>query len=187
MSDCLRGHFLVATQGLKDSNFFKTVVLIIEHGEEGAMGLIVNRPSSMTIHSVLSQHFDIPETDDVAYVGGPVEPRALFIMHGSGELEDEAPIVPGLYCGSSTEAFESVVRAYANNEPGSSFRVFLGCSGWSPNQLEGEIARGDWHVMPARSELVLAEDPYNVWDECIRQIQISNRILPHTVRNPDWN
>ena len=187
MPSCLRGRFLVAAKGLADPNFFKTVVLIVEHNEQGAMGLVVNRPSSVTVQNALSQYFEIPSTDDVVYVGGPVEPSALFILHDAEEMESECPIVPGLYCGSSEDVFEDVVRAYAHSEPCSSFRIFSGCAGWAPHQVEGEIARGDWHIMPASADLVLQDDSYEVWDKCLRKIQIANRIMPHTVRNPEWN
>jgi putative transcriptional regulator len=190
MPDCLRGRFLVSARGLTDPNFFKTVVLIVEHNDHGTMGLVVNRPSSVSVHNALSQYFEIPSTEEVVYVGGPVEPSALFILHDAEEMECECPIVPGLFCGSSEDVFEDVVRAYAHktdDQQSSSFRIFSGCAGWAPHQAEGEIARGDWHIMPASADLVLHDDSYELWDKCNRKIQIANRILPHTVRNPEWN
>lgn len=187
MSECLRGRFLVAAKGMADCNFFKTVILIVEHNEEGAMGLVVNRPSSVSVHNVLSQYFEIPETEDFVFVGGPVEPSALFILHDAEELETECPVVPGLYCGSNENVFEEVVEAYANEDDCTSFRIFSGCAGWSPQQLEGEISRGDWHIMPASADMVLHDNCYEIWDQCFRKIQIAKRILPHTDTNPEWN
>ncbi|MEZ6064414.1 MAG: YqgE/AlgH family protein [Planctomycetaceae bacterium] len=100
--DSLKGCFLVAGCRLRDPNFFKTAVLIIEHGVEGAMGLVVNRPSSISVSNALSGTIDLPEHGELVHVGGPVEPNALFILHSAGELDSaEQPVLPGLYVASS--------------------------------------------------------------------------------------
>ena len=114
MSDSLRGQFLIAGYRLRDSNFFKTAVLIVEHNAQGAMGVIVNRPSDETVTETLAGHFDLPETGDVVYQGGPVEPAALFIVHDGGiDQPDEPEIVPGIFVASSAETFERIVRGAA--------------------------------------------------------------------------
>src|SRR5438132_1387425 len=111
MSDSLRGQFLVSARHLRDPNFHKTVVLLVEHADTGAMGLVVNRPSGVSVAQALSQHFELPETEDVVFVGGPVEDSALFMLHNAGDLDAaELPVIPGLYVGSSAEVFEDVVR-----------------------------------------------------------------------------
>ncbi|MCA9112826.1 MAG: YqgE/AlgH family protein, partial [Planctomycetaceae bacterium] len=111
MVDSLRGHFLIAGPRLRDTNFFKSVVLIFEHNDEGAMGVVINRPSSICVAHALGAHFKLPQTDDVVYVGGPVEPNALFIVHGTDELsEGETPILPGLYIGTNADVFRDVVE-----------------------------------------------------------------------------
>lgn len=188
MSHSLRGQFLIAARQLNDPNFFKTVVLIIEHDSDGAMGLVVNRPSTITVSNALSHHFDLSESAEMVHVGGPVDPAALFILHNSDELECcEQAIAPGVFAGSSSEIFEDVVRGVQNDHPGLTFRVFCGCAGWGPGQLEAEIARGDWLTLPAWSDATFHEDPYEVWDLCLAQVFRANRILPHTVQNPEWN
>ncbi|MEX0718792.1 MAG: YqgE/AlgH family protein [Planctomycetaceae bacterium] len=186
--DSLRGRFLIAGKRLKDPNFYKTVVLLVEHGSEGAMGLVVNRPSSITVAHALSEHFDLPATDDVVYLGGPVEPSALFILHDAEFVEsDEPPVVPGLYVGSSADAFERVVRSATQAESAANFRIYSGCAGWAPGQLEGELERGDWHVLPACSELTLCSDPYETWDQLLHKVHEAHRILPDTPPHPEWN
>ena len=136
----LCGQFLIAGKQLRDSNFFKTVVLIVEHGVQGTMGLVLNRPSSVTIAHALSEHFNLPETDDLVYVGGPVEPAALFILHNAEHLnEEQSPISSGLYLGSSANVFESVVRSAVENDAGLNFRIFSGCAGCSPGQRDAEL------------------------------------------------
>ena len=153
------------------------------------MGLVVNRPSSVTVAHALSEHFHLPETDDVVFVGGPVEPAALFVLHNAPELdESERPVVPGVYVGSSAEAFENVVRSAADGEePGAQFRIFSGCAGWGPGQLEGELARGDWHVVPATAESLFDCCPYEMWDAQLRRFRECNRLVPQLVKNPEWN
>lgn len=187
MNRSYRGHFLVAGKHLRDSNFYKTVVLMVEHGPDGAMGLVTNRPSSVTVAHALSGHFNLPETDDVVFVGGPVEPSALFILHNGADLDEtESPVMPGVFLGSSAEIFEEVVRA-ATTGGDVKFRIFSGCAGWAPGQLESEIARGDWYVLPASAELLCHEDPYDLYDLMLQRVYVANRLLPHMVKNPEWN
>ena len=189
MSKSLRGQCLVAAKSLRDPNFHKTVVLLLEHGEEGATGLIVNRPSSIKVAHALAGHFNLPEMDDVIFVGGPVEPSALLMLHNAEAYSgtDSSP-VPGLYIGGSAECFEEVLR-----EGGSSgtdrphFRIFSGYSGWGPEQLEGEIARGDWLLHPGCCEMLFRVDPYEVYDLVLQKVFEANRLLPHDAKNPQWN
>jgi len=188
MPESLRGHCLIAAKKLRDHNFYKTVVLMVEHGSEGAMGLVVNRPSSVTVAHALSEHFKLPETDDLVFVGGPVEPSALFILHNSPELDhSESPVIPGVFVGSSPDIFEQIVRSSAEGNPDLQFRIYSGCAGWAPGQLEGEIARGDWHSHPAVVEAVFGDDPYAVWDAMMAKVYESHRILQQPPGNPEWN
>ncbi len=188
MAESLRGKFLIAGCKLRDPNFFKTVVLIIEHGEDGAMGLVVNRPSSITVSNALAGQFSLPETGEPVYVGGPVEPAALFILHSCEDFDpDEEAIVPGLYVASSADVFSDVVKSSAMGESDCQFRIFSGCAGWAPQQLEGELARGDWFVAPATSETVFYVDPYGLWDTLLDQVYRANRLLPVECEHPEWN
>lgn len=188
MPKSLQGHFLISGKRLQDPNFCRSVVLMVQHDEDGAMGLIVNRPSSVSVAHALSEHFNLPETEDLVYVGDPVEPAALFILHNAGELDQsEAPVIPGVYVGSSAEVFETVVRQAAQCAGDLRFRIYSGCAGWAPGQLESELARGDWYIIPATADLVLHDDPYQVWDEAMKRVYKANRVLPQTCEHPEWN
>jgi putative transcriptional regulator len=188
MSGGHRGQFLVAANHLRDPNFYRSVVLILEHNSEGAMGLVVNRPSSVSVEKALSEHLDTGACETPVYVGGPVEGSALFIMHNCLSLgQHDQEIVTGLFLAGSHESFESVVRDGMQPENGVHFRVFCGYAGWGAGQLESEIGRGDWHLLPADGETVLEQDPYGAWDVCVRRLHRANRLLPHNVRNPEWN
>ncbi len=189
MSESLRGQYLIAGRGLRDSNFFKTAVLMVEHGPQGAMGLVVNRPSSVTVAHALSEHFKLPETEDLVFVGGPVEPSSLFIVHNTEDLdENEPPVVPGVYVGSSPDVFERVVSSSTQGNPDLHFRIFCGCAGWGPNQLEGELERGDWYLHPAARETVFHENPYEVWELLLKSLSSANAFLPESrPERPEWN
>lgn len=186
-SQSLQGKLLVAACHLRDPNFYKTAVLIVEHGEGGAMGLVINRPTSISVTRALSEHFELPERGELVYYGGPVEPAALFVIHNAGDIDNDSPIIPGLYVGSSAEAFEKVVRSAAKPDGKLRFRIYSGCAGWAPKQLENELAQGDWFVLPATAETVFAEDPYRVYDTLIHQIRKSQRIVRSAVEDPEMN
>ena len=189
MTESLRGRFLISAKRLRDDNFYKTVVLLLEHGEHGAMGLVINRPSSIKVSHALGGHFDLPETDDVVFGGGPVEPSALVILHDDSAFEESGPpVLPGLYVGGSPDAFEQVIaEAAASDNMKHSFRVFSGYSGWGPGQLEGEIARGDWLSIPACRELVFHEDPYAIYEVLLQKFYEANSIVPFRVKDPALN
>lgn len=189
MTESLRGQFLIAAKRLRDDNFYKTVVLLLEHGDQGAMGLVINRPSSVRVSHALSGHFNLPDTEDVVFCGGPVEPSALVILHDDMNFQDEGPsVLPGLFVGGSPDAFERVINdASACDSLKHSFRVMSGYSGWGAGQLESEIARGDWLVHPASRELTFYEDPYSLYDVLLQKFYEANHILDHRVKDPTAN
>lgn len=188
MASSYRGQFLIAAPHLKDPNFYKSVVVIVEHGEHGAMGLVINRPSSVLVSNALSKHFDLPETGDLVFCGGPVEPLALFILHNAEDLCGKDPAVAsGLFIGSSGDVFEEVVRRGAESMANLKFRVYSGCAGWSKGQLEGEISRGDWYLLPACREAIYHDDPYLVYDLMLREVHAAHRLLPDAAGDPKWN
>ncbi|HET6423894.1 MAG TPA: YqgE/AlgH family protein [Planctomycetaceae bacterium] len=188
MTKSLSGHCLIASKQLRDPNFYKSAVLIIEHGSHGAMGLVINRPSSVLVQHALAQFFDLHSIQQPVYVGGPVEPRALLVLHNRSELAaPERPIVPGVYIGNSENAFKEVMRRASEGEQDLKFRIFSGCAGWAPDQLEGELARGDWHTAPACRDIVFHEDPYEVYDAVLKRVHEAHRVIPQSCPNPTWN
>lgn len=185
----LQGHFLVAAHHLKDPNFFRTVVLLLEHNDDGAMGLVINRPSAMTIRKALTQSGDVNDADAPMFIGGPVETTSLFILHNCTSLaSQDREVAPGVFLSGSETSFDTVVRTppEVSKQP-PRFRLLSGYAGWGPDQLESELARGDWYTLPADGALVLEDDPYGIWEICIRRIQRTMRIIRQEVRNPEWN
>lgn len=188
MSQSLRGRCLVSALHLRDPNFFKTIVLMIEHGDHGAMGLVINRPSTIAVSNALVKHFELPDADDLVYIGGPVEPAALLVLHNAEDLAgEEREILPGVFIGSSPESFEEVVRRIAIQDEGLKYRIYSGCAGWAPGQLEQELARGDWHVVTPSYQAPFDDDPYGLYPRLLQQVFEEHRLLPQDPNNAHLN
>ena len=186
MDQSLRGNYLIAGRHLQDPNFYRAVVLIVEHNESGSMGFVLNRPTDVEIRKALSEHFSVPEAADPVYFGGPVEPSALFLIHDdAGQSEEELPVVPGLFLGANADTFEAIVTTAA--EAGTHYRVFSGCAGWGPEQLESELARGDWYLAPADPEAIFHGDPYEQWDTLIERVAPRHPLFKKSAVDFRWN
>ena len=180
MNESLRGQYLVSARHLKDPNFLHSVVLLVEHTDSGAMGLVLNRPTNVEVRQALAGHFELPEADDPVFFGGPVEPAALFLLHDAAvQAGGELPVMPGLFVGANAEVFERVVTTAAAT--GTRYKVFSGCAGWGGGQLEGELSRGDWHLLPADTDAVFHDDPYNQWESLINTVAGHHPLFPKAV------
>ena len=155
MADSLRGSLLIATPQLLDPNFRRTVVLVSEHNEEGAMGVILNRPSGMTVSDAAPELEPIVGAGAAIYAGGPVQPTAGVVL---AEVEHaEEPIFAEVVMLPDIDELADVAGEADR------LRVFAGYAGWGPGQLDEELERDDWIVEPARPEDVFSEDPDALW------------------------
>ena len=187
MEESLQGHFLIATPPLRDPHFHKAVVLIVEHNLDGAMGMIVNRPSGVTIADALSDHFDVSHLDDPVFIGGPVEQQGLLILHNSSEIDPRAEsVIPGVYISNSPTAFENILLNSDHNSQ-FRFRIYLGCAGWGPGQLESELSRCDWNTFQATTDVVFDDNPYGLWNEILRKSNKQHYLFPFDTETPEWN
>ena len=162
--DSLQGKLLIAAPRLADPNFFHTVILMVQHSEEGAVGLVLNRPMSIPIQKVWAQV--APTTscliEGFVYQGGPCE-GPLMVAHASGEASD-LQVIPGVHFTTDRETIEDLVEA--GKEP---TRFFLGYAGWSPGQLEEEIETSSWLMLDAEPQHVF--EPYDdLWQALHRQV-----------------
>lgn len=154
----LKGHLLVATTELIDSNFMQTVILLFEHTDEGAAGVVLNRPIEASVTDIADQVFDTPfEWDKPIHLGGPV-PGPLMILHQEPELADQE-VLPGIY--STIEATKVQEALRQRLEP--SF-IVANYAGWGPGQLEVEISENSWAIRPASFELLFESDALTLWD-----------------------
>ncbi len=171
--DLDKGKFLVAGRELRDPNFRESVVLLLEYGEQGTLGLIINRPLDLPLSSVLKDIEGLDRRTDSVYFGGPVAGNQLLLLLRSGrQSRNVHQIIDGLHVSADLNVLKSLIE-----EGKEDFRVYAGSAGWAPGQLEAEMARGDWHILPANPLHVFSKEPSSIWSELIRrsEIQVARR------------
>ena len=162
--------FLVAVPQMGDPNFQRSVVLMLEHGEGGAMGIIVNRPTTLKLTAVAEGHgFEIAEGYEkaIVFVGGPVEPERGFVLHDRAEVPEAVPLFDDLYVSGSLESLEILLKGSPDH-----FRLCLGYAGWGPGQLEKELREGTWITASPSSRHVLGTPARQAWDTVLREMGI---------------
>ena len=157
------GLFLIATPTLTDPNFSQTVVLIIEHGADGTLGLIVNRPTPVRLAEAMPSVAVLKGTSYVVYWGGPVEPNGVMLLYrlanGSSQMRE---VLTEVYVGGQLDTVE---RMITEPKPRETFRAYAGYAGWAPGQLEAEMVFGSWALMEASAEHIFDKDPDQLWQE----------------------
>ncbi len=155
--DVLIGKLLIAIPDLGDPNFYRSVVLILMHGDEGATGLILNRRSNATIRSVWDQVSDLDcECEQFVQIGGPIE-GPLMALHTSLAVA-ERQILPGVFLTMNRDHLNQLVSQSEHD-----FLFFSGYSGWAPGQLEAEIESGGWLLCDGEFEHVFESDDEALW------------------------
>lgn len=153
--ESLAGWLLVSSPALVDPNFRRTVVLMTHHDEEGALGLVLSRPSELAVAEAVPDLGDLPLVDEVVYLGGPVQPEAVVVLIEVGPDEAIDPIVGSVcYLPPDRPMGELPLRRA---------RVFAGYSGWGAGQLESELEAPAWIVVQAEPDDVFATDPDALW------------------------
>jgi putative transcriptional regulator len=166
-----KGKFLVASRRLGDPNFRETVVLLIEYGLDGAMGLVINRPSDVKLSTVFPDIKELKQRKDTIYVGGPVAANQMLLLIGSTKTpEQSSQVTDDVYISSSWSVLARLMKKKATKDE--RFRLFAGYAGWAPSQLDFERTRGDWHVLKADAETVFAQNPSELWPELIRRVTV---------------
>ena len=180
-----KGVFLVAAPSLRDPNFRQTVVLLCEHGAEGALGVVVNRPTATLLTEALPQIPVIEGQRHVLYTGGPVQPNHVLILYRlTQEPQDTHHVFDGVYLGGDLHALERVLTTPAESE---SFRAFVGYSGWGPGQLENEMKTGSWLTLPADPTVVFQQNPLCIWQEIMRSLGAPFDVYAEMPSDPHLN
>jgi len=172
----LRGTLLVADAKLTGSIFKRSVILLIDHTNEGAQGLIVNRPTQTTLAEALPGLTTNREHDYPVHLGGPVQPQRLAVLaRPTSKRPDLDEVLPGVVFAASQEAVQSL---FDGQPPPDRLRFFAGFAGWAPGQLEHEIERGDWHIVPADPEAIFTDSPESLWERLYKTIRDPGKIQP---------
>jgi putative transcriptional regulator len=180
--DSVRGQLLIAGPALLDPNFWRTVVLVVEHNDEGALGLVLNRPSETTVGEAVPQLDQLIDRGDRLFIGGPVQPSAVIVLAEFEDAGDAALLafddVGVLGTASSPEELTGGVRAG---------RAFVGHAGWGPHQLDGELVRGDWILEAAKREDAFTSAPRELWSEVLTRKGGSYALVARMPPDPSVN
>ncbi len=182
--ESIQGQFLVASPHLTDGNFFRSVVLMLRHDEEGALGLVLTRPTSNDVADLVPLiGKKVKQHEGPIYWGGPV-PGPVMALHRCAESA-QGEVLPGVYF----SAEKSIVRELLDQED-ISLRLFTHYSGWGRGQLEDELEAGGWLVTPASADEVFG-DMEELWKTLMHRVgmQILAPSLPrdHIPQDPSWN
>ncbi len=182
---------LVATPQLLDPHFAKTVVLVIEHGPDGSMGFVINRPLPMNQRDANFQNrYDIPAHIPV-WVGGPVGSHKGAVIHNQGADPTATTSSGNLRISTSGEALEGLVHFIEADEEelrmeGSSllpYRFVIGYAGWGPKQLDQELKGGAWIQRPFDAKLIFDTPWQEIWERAVEDLGVSPLEIAPTVQN----
>ncbi len=169
----LTGQLLVATDKMGDPRFMRTVIYIVSHGADGAMGLVLNRELGVAPVSVLLEGFGVADSEVPGEVrvhyGGPVERDRGFVLHSS-DVVGEGTVAVNDEVALSADL--EILRAIAAGEGPRRSLFALGYAGWAPGQLEGEIAREDWFSVPGDESLIFDDDLDTKWDRAFDRREV---------------
>ena len=191
----LAGCFLVSEIALGDPNFRHTVVLMITHNEQGAFGLVVNRPSPFTLGDLVDGLDGTPAASIPVFVGGPVQQEVLFVLHSAipaAGLQAEPPDEPidGVFSEPATRPLVDYLKGDWGSLPMEDrpqVRVYAGYSGWGPGQVEGELKAEAWVVIPATREIVFTADAAGAWADAFARKGPLYQIVLQTGFKPSMN
>src|SRR3972149_8562288 len=169
----LAGQLLVATAEMGDPRFAETVIYMVQHDENGAMGLVINRPIAKGPITNLLRGLEVESRaargEILIHYGGPVEPEKAFVLHSDDYAGRGTTVVGG---GIAVTADAEIVRALAEGGGPRQSLFTLGDGGWAPGPLEAEIRANAWFTIPAEKKLIFADDPETKWEHAMARRKI---------------
>jgi putative transcriptional regulator len=179
-----KGKILISEPFLLDPNFKRTIILLTEHGEEGSLGFVLNKPTCHYIHNLVE---DFPEFNSKIFYGGPVQTNMLQFIYRSDYpfIENSIEILPGLYWGGSFDILKAMIQA--GSVVADDFRFFLGYSGWGEEQLADELTINSWIVADSTIENIFSDEPDNLWRDTLKGMGKKFAILASFPENPSVN
>lgn len=158
-----RGVFLAASPGAKDKRFAETVVLMIEYGFQGAVGIVINRPTGIPLADALPDIDDIKKLSGGLYYGGPVDKaHVMLLIRSDHDVPGAQKIINNVYVSADVNVLK---RAASEATAEDRLRIYAGYAGWAPQQLEREVFSGGWHVIDANADAIFSNEPGKVWSE----------------------
>jgi putative transcriptional regulator len=181
--ESLKGQLLVAGPRLIDPNFWRTVVLVIDHTEEGAFGLVLNRPSETSVGEVVPELATLIDAEQPVFIGGPVQPSTVITVGRFTDISEAA-----------LAAFEDIGVLGTSGPPIDELadhvltaRAFVGHAGWGQGQLDAELETGDWILEPARPRDVFSASPRELWSDVLTRKGGSYALVARMPMDPSLN
>ena len=178
-----RGTLLIANPFLKDPNFIRSVIFLCEHKEEGSFGFVLNRKFSKTLGELIPEleEFTIP-----VYYGGPVQKDTIHFLHQYPDLiPGGEEVLDGVYWGGN---FESLITYVKNNDIDfNKIRFFIGYSGWSEGQLDGELEEKSWLTVDAIRKLIFHNNPEETWKDSLKHLGGDYEMMINFAIDPQLN
>jgi putative transcriptional regulator len=181
--DSLKGNLLIAGPRLIDPNFWRTVVLIVDHNDEGAFGMVLNRPSETSVGEAVPELETLVEPGEPLFIGGPVQPSSVITLARFGDVADAAlPAFADIgVVGTGGPPLEELAGRVLEA------RAYVGHSGWGPGQLDSELDRGDWIVEPARPGDVFSPSASELWSAVLTRKGGSYALVARMPLDPSLN
>lgn len=183
------GSFLAAWPDLRDPNFAHSLVLICQHDERGAYGLVVNRLLGLSVADLVPDHPLLGDLNTQTYLGGPVDHSQLQFLHRLPDrITGGVQVAEGLYLGGEVEglAAELVRQARPPGEDPADLRLVVGYSGWGAGQLEAELEEGAWVPVPFDPRLLFEGQGERLWRSAVQSVE-GGEFLGNTAPEVDWN
>lgn len=162
------GKLLVASPDMVDPHFEKTVIFMVEHNEDGALGIVVNRVLGTGPAAEILEGLGIEANEATGqlrlYLGGPVQPQLAFVVHSADYADPDSRAVTDRISVTSDAA---ILEAISHGKGPAKELIAIGYSGWGPGQLENEMARDSWYVAPADEDIVFSEDTDTAWQRAL--------------------
>jgi len=169
-AEAARTFLLVAQPDMLDPNFSRTVVLVMRPEDGGPLGVILNRPTIVQLRELYPERAELTGRDDLVFFGGPVQPDALlFAFRSPVEPPKGLNITGDIYISGFSEVLDELLKHPENaNEQ----RFFAGYAGWAHGQLEFEIARGGWYMLPLDVDAIFKMNPLTIYDELLKRAAV---------------
>lgn len=176
------GKLLIAQPFMSDSTFARTVVFLCEHGDEGALGFVLNHPTDVNVGDLLPDMY-APALN--VNHGGPVQLDTLHVLHRIPENIGGIEVRNGVYWGGSFDRLQETINL--NGCSDTDVRLFVGYSGWSPGQLEDEMKEGSWLIADVSQDVLFETDADNIWEKAIYSLGSEYSYLANMPADPSLN
>lgn len=177
------GQILIAEPFMWDSNFKRAVVLLCDHGDEGSLGFILNKPLDMRIDQLVA---DFPEFEAPVFFGGPVQTDTVHYIHSVGQLlEGSTRIARGVYWGGDFEKLKALIRSELILPK--DIRFFVGYSGWTEGQLIEELAVGSWVIGDMHANYLFKSNPDELWKQVLANKGSTYTVIAQMPDSVNWN